>query len=214
MKYLRPVQYALWGLALVITSLAAFTTGWWQNTNPNEASVMSEGALPVPGIGGPFTMTDHRGRPFTEHDLQGPSSLMFFGFTSCPDVCPTTLANISRYLRDLGKDAKHLNAVFVSVDPERDTSQRLSQYLTAFDTRIVGLTGSQHQLLSMAQAYRFYFKKVELAGGDYTIDHTALVYILDAEGKFAGTIDFHEDPQTAVAKIRLALAHQASLESR
>lgn len=209
MNNLRLIQYGLWGLVIVAIGFATVTTGWWQKREPGRTSSVLDETLPALGIGGPFTMKDNRGRRFTEYDIRGRTTLMFFGFTSCPEICPTTLANISALLEKAGPDANRLNAIFVTVDPARDTVERLSQYLVAFDARIIGLTGTQSQLSSMAKTFRFYFQRVELKGSDYTMDHTALIYILDTEGKFAGTIDYHEDSQVAIAKVRQILARQA-----
>ncbi|MFN0194396.1 MAG: SCO family protein [Aestuariivirga sp.] len=165
----------------------------------------SKPLLPVPGIGGPFAMTDHTGKTFTEANLGGRPTLMFFGFTSCPDICPTTLTNISGWLKEFGDDANKINPIFVTVDPERDTPGVLKDYLTSFDDRIVGLTGTPEQLAAMAKAYRFLYAKVDGKDGDYTMDHTATVYLLDGQARFVMTIDYHEVPSNAAAKLRRLL---------
>jgi len=130
---------------------------------------------------------------------------MFFGFTSCPDICPTTLANMTAWLAEFGAKANEINAIFVTVDPERDTPAVLSNYLTSFDSRIVGLTGTPEQLAAMAKAYRFYYAKVDGKDGGYTMDHTATVYLLDREARFIGTIDYHEAASNAAAKLKRLL---------
>jgi protein SCO1/2 len=135
-------------------------------------------------IGGPFELTDHTGRTVTERDLKGRPTLLFFGFTHCPDVCPTTLFEVSELLRALGPEADKLGAYFVSVDPERDTPASMKDYLGSFDPHLKGLAGSAEATAKIVAAYRVYAKKVPLAGGDYTMDHTALVYLLDRDGKF------------------------------
>lgn len=153
-------------------------------------------------VGGPFEMVDTTGQTVTEADLLGKPSVMFFGFTYCPDVCPTTLYDLSEMIERLGPDAEKMNFVFVSVDPERDTPEKLGDYISAFDDHIRGFTGSPEQVAKMAEAYRIYYEKVPLEGGDYTIDHTASVYLMDAEGNFIGTIDYNEDRETAFAKLK------------
>lgn len=135
-------------------------------------------------IGGPFELTDHTGKTVTERDLKGRPTLLFFGFTHCPDVCPTTLFEVSELLRALGSDADKLGAYFVSVDPERDTPASMKDYLGSFDPHLKGLAGSVDATAKIVAAYRVYAKKVPLTGGDYTMDHTALVYLLDRDGKF------------------------------
>src|SRR3569833_2985883 len=125
-------------------------------------------------IGGPFQLVDQSGHTVTDKSLQGHPSLIFFGFTHCPDVCPTSLFEMSEALRAMGKDADRGNAVFISVDPERDTEQAMKDYLSSFDPHLKGLTGSPDQIAKVISAYRVYARKVPLKDGDYTMDHTAL----------------------------------------
>ena len=150
-------------------------------------------------------MTDHRGRKFSDADLRGKPALLFFGFTACPDVCPTTLAETSGWLDALGPAGNNISAVFVSVDPERDDVKNLANYLAMFDSRIVGLTGTPEQLASFAKAYRIYYRKVPGEGGEYTMDHTAGVYLLDRDLRFAGLLDLHMEQAAAMEKIRRVL---------
>ena len=145
-----------------------------------------------PAIGGPFQLVDQNGRVVSERDLLGKPSLVFFGFTYCPEVCPTTLTHMTRWLKELGSDGDKLNAFYVTVDPQRDTSKQLKQYLSAFDPRIRGLTGSPGQVASIAKGYRVYYKRVPLANGDYVMDHSTMVYMMDARGKFVGPIGYGE----------------------
>jgi protein SCO1 len=153
-------------------------------------------------IGGPFTLTDQHGATVTEASLKGHPSAMFFGFTFCPDVCPTTLSDLTVLMQKLGPDADKLKVYFVTVDPERDTQDQLAAYLQAFDPRFLGLTGSRPAIDQMLKAYRVYSKKVPTDGGSYTMDHTASVYLLDANGQLTGTLDYHEKEETAVAKLK------------
>src|SRR6476620_10258297 len=125
-------------------------------------------------IGGPFQLSDQRGQAVTDKSMQGRPTLIFCGFTHCPDVCPTSLFEISEVLRAMGKDADRVNAVFVSVDPERDTQASMKDYLSSFDPHLKGLTGNPEAVAKVLSAYRVYSKKVPLKDGDYTMDHTAL----------------------------------------
>src|SRR6185503_21382041 len=127
-------------------------------------------------IGGPFHLTDQY--------LKGRPTLIFFGFTHCPDVCPTSLFEMSEVLRAMGKDADRVNAYFISVDPERDTSGAMKDYLSSFDPHLKGLTGTPDQVAKVTADYRVYARKVPLKDGDYTMDHTALIYLMDRDGKF------------------------------
>src|SRR6201996_216355 len=153
-------------------------------------------------IGGPFQLTDQRGAAVTEKDLQGRPTLIFFGFTHCPDVCPTSLFEISEVLRAMGKDADRVNAYFVSVDPERDTATAMKDYLSSFDPHLKGLTGDPAAIAKVLSSYRVYAKKVPLKDGDYTMDHTALVYLMDRDGKFVAPFNLKQSPQQAAADLQ------------
>ncbi|MCA0433007.1 MAG: SCO family protein [Proteobacteria bacterium] len=153
-------------------------------------------------IGGAFSMTDHTGRAVTEKDFAGTARAMFFGFTSCPDICPTTMTRMAEFMKALGPAADRLKVILVSVDPERDTPDLLNVYVEAFDERFVGLTGTNTQLEAFAKAYKFYYKKVPTADGSYTMDHSAGVYLYDASGAFRGTLDVHEPDAVALGKLR------------
>jgi protein SCO1/2 len=153
-------------------------------------------------IGGPFNLIDQNGQPFSDKDLNGKSFLVFFGFTHCPDVCPTTLFEISEILRNLGPAADNTAALFISVDPERDTPQAMRDYLASFDPHIRGLTGDDAALTAVAKAYRVYYKKVPLEGGDYTMDHTAIVYLMDKEGRFVAPFNMRRTVDVAAADLR------------
>jgi protein SCO1/2 len=155
-------------------------------------------ALPS-AIGGPFKLTDHNGKAITDQDLKGRPFLVFFGFTHCPDVCPTTLFEVSEVLRSLPPKAKDARALFVTVDPERDTPAVLKDYLASFDPRIIGVTGDPDAVSAMEKAYRVYAKKVPLEGGNYTMDHTALVYLMDKDGRFVAPFNMKRRPAEAAA---------------
>src|SRR3954447_21925916 len=153
-------------------------------------------------IGGPFQLTDQAGQTVTEKNLQGRPSLIFFGFTHCPDVCPTSLFEISEVLRAMGKDADRVNAYFISVDPERDTEDAMKDYLSSFDPHLKGLTGSPDAVCKVISEYRVYAKKVPLKEGGYTMDHTALIYLMDRDGKFVSPFNLKRTPEQAAADLK------------
>lgn len=181
----------------------AFTLGlgWWKSRN---RTAPAAGLLPLPIGEMDFALTSHLGKPVRPTDWIGRPTMAFFGFTWCPDVCPTTLNDISDWLADLGPDADRLNIAFLSVDPERDTQQVLADYLSNFDPRITGLTGPLAEVKRAAAGFRARFEKVP-QGSDYTMDHTAGVFLFHADGRFASIIDYHEDRRFAVPKIRRVL---------
>jgi protein SCO1/2 len=153
-------------------------------------------------IGGPFQLTDQAGRTVTEKNMHGRPTLIFFGFTHCPDICPTSLFEMSEVLRAMGKDADRVNAYFISVDPERDTTDAMKDYLSSFDPHLEGLTGSPEQVAKVISAYRVYARKVPLKDGDYTMDHTALIYLMDRDGKFVAPFNLKRTPEQAAADLK------------
>jgi protein SCO1/2 len=153
-------------------------------------------------VGGPFKLTDQDGKTITDADLKGHPFLVFFGYTHCPDVCPTTLFEVSEVLRKLGSDAGGMRALFVTVDPERDTPAVLKDYLSSFDPHLIGVTGSREAIDSMIKAYRVYARKVPQEDGEYTMDHTAIVYLMDKEGHFVAPFNLKRRPEEAAADIR------------
>jgi len=158
-------------------------------------------AMPA-AIGGPFQLTDQSGQTVTEKNLQGRPTLIFFGFTHCPDVCPTELFQVSEILRAMGSDADRVNAYFVSVDPERDTGAVMKDYLSSFDPHLKGLTGDPAAVAKVISDYRVYAKKVPLKDGDYTMDHTALIYLMDRDGKFVSPFRLDRKPEEAAADLK------------
>jgi protein SCO1/2 len=162
----------------------------------------SSKALQPAQIGGPFRLVDQNGKAVTEQDMKGKPFLVFFGFTHCPDVCPTTLFDVSEVLRSLGPDADRAGALFITVDPERDTTAALKDYLASFDPHLRGLTGDTAALAAVAKEYRVYYKKVPLDGGDYTMDHTAIVYLMDKDGRFVAPFSLKRKPDVAAAELR------------
>lgn len=153
-------------------------------------------------FGAPFQLVDNKGQPITEQAFRGQPSAVFFGFTHCPEVCPTTLAEMDGWLKKLGDEGKDIRAYFVSVDPERDTPEVMNSYVTNVSDRIVGITGEPAKVEAMAKAFGIYAKKVPTEDGDYTMDHTASVLLLDSKGDFFGTIAYGEVSETALAKLK------------
>lgn len=191
---LKIVRYAAWGLVGAL--VAGFLVSKFLPTHRE--------AISVADIGGPFQLTNHKGQRFTDADLAGRPYALFFGFTNCPDVCPTTLFELSERLKDLGWNGDALRVIFVTVDPERDTPEKLMEYLASFDQRITGLTGTEAQVEHIVAAYKAYRKKV-LTNGDYTMDHTAIVYLFDSKGQLKGTLDRHESVEAQMQKLQRLL---------
>ena len=177
-RTLLPALVLAFGLALV--SVAA----WLTFSGP--------GAPPPSSIGAPFRLMGPDGKSVSDADLKGDVVVMFFGFTHCPDVCPTTLFEVSELFRKLGDGAK-VRGVFVSVDPERDTPEILKDYLGSFDKRIIGLSGDRAALDPMLKAYRVYARKNPAANGEYSMDHSAIVYLLDKQMRFVGPLNLGDD---------------------
>jgi protein SCO1/2 len=159
-------------------------------------------AQQIAAIGGSFKLTNQDGQVVTDQDLKGHPFLVFFGFTHCPDVCPTTLFEVSEILRALGPDANRTRALFITVDPERDTPAVMKDYLSSFDPHLSGLTGDPEAIAAVAKAYRVYFKRVPLEQGGYTMDHTAIVYLMDKTGRFVSPFNVKRPIDTAAADLR------------
>lgn len=157
----------------------------------------------IPGVGGPFRLTSHRGDRVDETTFRGKVQVLFFGFTNCPDVCPTALNLMSDLLDQLGSDARQFQPIFVTVDPERDTTEVLARYVAAFHESIVGLTGTETEIATIAKAFHVYYKKVAIDSAlGYVMDHTASIYVLDREGVFRSTLDIHQATDEALAVLR------------
>ncbi|NUR13991.1 MAG: SCO family protein [Bradyrhizobium sp.] len=153
-------------------------------------------------IGGPFQLTDQNGKAVTDKSLRGKPTLIFFGYTHCPDVCPTSLFEMSEVLRAMGKDADKVNALFISVDPERDTPATMKEYLSSFDPHLEGLSGDPAETAKVITSYRVYAKKVPTKDGDYTMDHTALIYLMDRDGRFVSPFNLKRTPEEAAADLK------------
>jgi protein SCO1/2 len=157
-------------------------------------------------VGGPFNLIDQNGARVDEHILEGKWTAVFFGYTFCPDVCPTTLTTLAQAIDRLGPDAKRFQVVFITVDPERDTPAQLETYLSspAFPRGAIGLTGTPTQIASTARAYRVYYKKTG-DGPNYGMDHTSIVYLMDPKGRFSRPVGFGAAPPDIARQIAEAM---------
>ena len=180
----------LCGLVLVFGAIL-FVTSHSSSTGPALAAV-----------GGPFHLVDQNGEAVSDEDMKGRPFLVFFGFTHCPDVCPTTLFDMSQVLHALGPDAGRIGVLFITVDPERDTPAVLKDYLSNFDPHLRGLTGDPAAVNAALKAFRVYAKKVPLESGDYTMDHTAVVYLMDKNGRFVAPFNMKRTAEAEVADLR------------
>lgn len=159
-------------------------------------------AVQSAAIGGPFQLIDQDGRTVTDADFKGKPLLVFFGYTHCPDVCPTTLFELSEVMRKLGPEADKVNAVFVTVDPERDTPAVMKDYMSSFDPHVHGLTGDNEAIAKVLRQYRVYAKKAPQPNGDYAMDHTAIVYLMDKDGRFVAPFNAGRKVEDAAADLR------------
>ena len=193
---LARIRLFLW----VIVGLAAagIVVMLWRQSEPQSSVTQTS----LGTIGGPFTLVGTDGKPFTSAQLNGKPAAVFFGFTHCPDVCPTTLARLSKLRRELGKGDDALSIVFVSVDPERDTPAEVGNYLKLFDTPVVGLTGTTAQVEQVKKQFGIYSRKVQQPAGGYSVDHTATVMLLDRGGQFVATLSPEEGNAVALDKLR------------
>lgn len=192
---LRRLRLMMWLVAGIFA--ASMVVLIWRQSLPQQAESTAFGT-----IGGPFTLTGTDGKPFASSKLNGRPAAMFFGFTHCPDVCPTTLARLARLRRQLGQGDDALSIVFVSVDPERDTPAELQAYLSLFDTPVVGLTGTPAQVEQVKKQFGIFSRKVDQPGGGYSVDHTAAVILLDRNGQFVATLSPEEGDEVALDKLK------------
>ena len=170
-----------------------------------DARTPAVGQVAAVELGAPFALTGHDGSTVTEAAFEGRPSLLFFGFTRCPEVCPTTVYDMETWLSDLDVAPEDLGAYFVTVDPERDTPAFLADYLEPQSDRILGITGEPEAVWAMARSWKVYWQKRPVGGGDYTLDHYASVFVLDAEGRLADLIAYGEESESAKRKIAAVL---------
>ena len=193
-------------LALVIIAAAAAGLAEWLVIRDPDVTKAPTGIAVNVEIGGPFTLTDHTGRQVTERDYLGNFTLIFFGYTFCPDVCPTALGDIALALDELGDDGAAVTPLLITIDPERDTPATLAEYVPLFHERLIGLTGTTDQIKRVAKAYRIFFRRVEDPNYTYYLmDHTSFVYLLNPEGKVVSLIRYGTPPDEMAKLIRQQL---------
>lgn len=192
---MKALRYGAWILVALLAAYAGFVA-LGLNSKEDTASIQ---------MGGPFSLLTTEEKVFTDQNMIGRPHLVFFGFTHCPDICPTTLFEASSWLQTLGEDGDKLDVYFISVDPERDTPSFLKNYMTAFDPRITGLTGTLEEVDKATKAFHAFYRKVPIEGGEYTMDHTANVYMMKADGSFMGTIAYQEDAAAVTQKLNRLL---------
>lgn len=157
-------------------------------------------------VGGAFSLSTHQGKRLSSEDLKGRPYALFFGFTHCPEVCPTALFELAQVLQALGPGADQIVPLFVTVDPERDGEADLATYVAAFDPRIIGLRGTAEETAAIIRAFKATARKVPLKSGDYTMEHTAVIYLMDRRGRFFDKVDYRESQATQIATFKRLIA--------
>jgi cytochrome oxidase Cu insertion factor (SCO1/SenC/PrrC family) len=202
----RPVRWL--GVAAMI-ALAQPAPRLHANDAPSAVQLMDDLMWARGPIGGPFALTDHNGRRRTDAEFRGKLLVIYFGYTYCPDICPADLTSISLALDRLGAAADAVQPVFITVDPERDTTARLAEYVTAFHPRLLGLTGAPGEIRKVATAYKTYYaKSADAVGADYAVDHTAFVYLVGRDGRYLGFLPPSTPPERLSEVIRQKLLQQ------
>lgn len=193
---MKTVRVILWAAVVVMAGVL----GWLTYSVTQSDQKIAEAPFGVP-----FQLVDQNGQPITEQAFRGKPTALFFGFTHCPEVCPTTLFELDGWMKQVDPAGTGLQAYFVTVDPERDTPEILGRYISNVTDRITGIAGDPAKIAEVVKGFRVYAKKIPLdeaqPDGDYTMDHTASVFLLDAEGRFKGTIAYGENPDTAIKKL-------------
>ena len=189
-------------VAAVLAALVVLSTGGYLALMLKENPRGAAGTALASAIGGPFQLVDQNGKTVTDADLKGKWSLIYFGYTHCPDACPTALNDISIALSELGAKRDAVRPVFITVDPERDTSETLKTYVTAFDAPILALTGAPDQVAKAAKGYRVYYAKHPEPGGDYSMDHSSVIYVMDPEGRFTASFTQENTPEQMADRLK------------
>ena len=197
---MRQLRIILW----IAVAMALVAGGFLLLRKPAQRPPVQ--SIELSSMGGPFTLVGSNGQPFSSAKLNGKPYVIFFGFTHCPDVCPTTLARLVKLRQQLGAGERPFEILFVTVDPERDGPSEVGKYAELFNSPIVGLTGSPAQIGQVKKQFGIFSEKVEQPGGDYTVNHTSTVLLFDRGGKFAGTIAPEEQDDAALAKLKLMTA--------
>jgi protein SCO1 len=192
----KRIRMAAWAAVAVLLVAAGAAYVW----RPEFGALPAQMPLAA-GIGGPFELVTHEGKRLSSAELKGTPYALFFGFTHCPDVCPTTMLELSNVIKKMGPDADRMRFFFVTVDTERDTPELLKLYLSNFDPRITGLIGTPAETAAVAKSYRAFYEKVPTKDG-FTYNHTALVYLMDGDGRLAGTLNYQEPEDVQLKKLR------------
>ena len=199
---MKAFRLTLWAAIFVLGAFLAYSTVNWSLNGGKNGGIQGRAA-----IGGEFQAVTSDGKEISEKDIMGRPHVMFFGFTHCPDICPTTLYEGSQWLKKLGADGDKVDMYFVTVDPERDTVEILSDYMSAFDHRIKGITGTSEQISNITRKWRVFAEKVKTED-DYTVNHTATTYLMNSKGEFVRTIAYGEDNDTALQKLQKLIAEE------
>ena len=198
------LRIALWiAVAVALCAVGALSVGGLSLLGKQRAASAAQPGAP---LGGPFQLINSNNKPVTEAIFREKPSVTLFGYTHCPDICPTALSDMTKWAGELGADADKLRFIFVTVDPERDTPDVMHEYVTAFSDRIVGVSGPPDAVHAMVKDYKIFSRKVPMEGGDYSMDHTGSLILQDAKGNFVGTIDASESHETGLAKLRHLVA--------
>jgi len=192
--------------AVLLGGLLIMGAGAFLVLSLHETPRGAAGTLLASAIGGPFRLVDQNGKTVTDADLKGKWSLVYFGYTHCPDACPTALNDIAIALDELGPQRSAVRPVFVTVDPERDTPAVLKSYVTAFDAPILALSGTPEEIAQAAKGYRVYYAKHPEAGGDYSMDHSSVIYVMDPEGRFTASFTQENSPEEIAERLKKLLS--------
>src|SRR5689334_16298893 len=193
-------------ISALLAGLVILGTGAFLALTLRESPRGVAGTALASAIGGPFQLVDQNGKTVTDADLKGKWSLVYFGYTHCPDACPTALNDIAIALDQLGPKRDAVRPVFITVDPERDTPAALKDYVTAFDAPILALTGTPEEVAQAARAYRVYYAKHPEAGGDYSMDHSSVIYVMDPQGRFTASFTHESTPEQISDRLKKLLA--------
>jgi len=189
-------------IAAILAGLVILGTGAFLALSLRDTPRGAAGTVLASAIGGPFQLVDQNGKTVTDSDLKGRWALIYFGYTHCPDACPTALNDISIALAELGPKRDTVRPVFITVDPERDTPESLKAYVTSFDAPILALTGTAEQVAKAAKGYRVYYAKHPEAGGDYSMDHSSVIYVMDPEGRFTASFTHESTPEQISERLK------------
>src|ERR1700751_411369 len=193
-------------IAAVLAGLVILGTGAFLTLALRDNPRGVAGTALASAIGGPFQLVDQNGKTVTDADLKGKWSLIYFGYTHCPDACPTALNDISIALDDLGSQRNEVRSVFITVDPGGDTAGVPKSYVTPFDAPILALSGTPEEIAQAAKDYRVYYAKHPEAGGDYSMDHSSVIYVMDPQGRFTASFTHENSPEEIAERLKKLLA--------